>query len=161
MLSSFSLGKVLLDSGCPCLKYLMKWTRIKSQSAVKNVNFKGCHIIIHAREILLVPRMEAPRRKTATVAIKEPMKLGNLVHIRSIVLLYFSIHVTAIGSAVLAISYCFRRKADTFQRQNNKRARLLFGKWKKRDGSVSSRQPLNNASGVKGLLGIFIHTKRA
>ena len=42
--------------------------------------------------------MEDPSRKTATVAMKEPRKFGNLDQTLSNVLLYRSAQVTAIGS---------------------------------------------------------------
>ncbi len=47
--------------------------------------------------------MDDPRRKTATVAINEPRKLGNFDQARSSVLLYFSVHVTAIGSLAIRL----------------------------------------------------------
>ena len=49
-------------------------------------------------ELLQVPRMEDPSRKTATVAMKEPRKFGSLDQTLSNVLLYRSAQVTAIGS---------------------------------------------------------------
>lgn len=58
----------------------------------------------------LIPRVEEPRRKTATVMAMnaEPRKLGNLAQIRPVVLLYFSIHVvTAMGSTGRSIAVLF------------------------------------------------------